>query len=39
VDLFARVENVLNHPYEEVLGYTALRRNALLGLNVRWGHR
>jgi outer membrane cobalamin receptor len=39
VDLFARVENVLNHRYEEVLGYTSLRRNALLGLNVRWGHR
>jgi outer membrane cobalamin receptor len=39
VDLFARVENVLNHRYEEVLGYTSLRRNALLGMNVRWGHR
>src|SRR3989442_11953649 len=37
VDLFARAENVLNRRYEEVLGYTALRRNALLGLNVRWG--
>jgi vitamin B12 transporter len=39
VDLFARVENVLNHRYEEVLGYTSLRRNALVGMNVRWGRR
>jgi outer membrane cobalamin receptor len=39
VDLFVRVENLLNHRYEEVLGYTSLRRNALLGMNVRWGHR
>ena len=39
VDLFARIENVLNHRYEEVLGYTSLRRNALLGVNVRWGHK
>jgi vitamin B12 transporter len=39
IDLFARVENLLNRRYEEVLGYTSLRRNALLGMNVRWGHR
>lgn len=39
VDLFARVENVLNHRYEEVLGYTSLRRNALMGMNVKWGRR
>ncbi|HYR42117.1 MAG TPA: TonB-dependent receptor [Terriglobia bacterium] len=39
VDLVARVENLLNRQYQEVLGYTALSRNALIGLNVRWGHR
>jgi vitamin B12 transporter len=39
VDLIVRVENLLNRRYEEALGYTALGRNALLGLNVRWGHK
>jgi vitamin B12 transporter len=39
IDLFARVDNLLNHKYEDVMGYTSLRRNALLGMNVRWGHR
>ena len=39
IDLIARIENVLNSPYEEVLGYTALPRTILAGLNVRWGHR
>ena len=39
IDLIVRVENVLNHRYEEVLGYTALPRSAMLGLNARWGHR
>ena len=39
IDLILRIENLLNRRYEEVLGYTALPRNALAGLNVRWGHR
>jgi outer membrane receptor protein involved in Fe transport len=38
IDLMVRIENILNQRYEEALGYTALRRNALLGLNLRWGH-
>jgi outer membrane cobalamin receptor len=38
IDLIARVENLLNRHYEEVLGYSALGRNAMVGLNVRWGH-
>ena len=37
LDLYARLENVLNARYEEVLGYTSLRRNAVVGMNVRWG--
>jgi len=36
IDVFVRVENVLNQHYEEVLGYTALSRNALAGVNFRW---
>ena len=39
IDWFVRVENLLNSRYEEVLGYTALSRNAVTGVNVRWGHR
>jgi vitamin B12 transporter len=39
VDLILRIENLLNRRYEEVLGYTALTRNVLAGLNVRWGRR
>ena len=39
VDLILRVENLLNRRYEEVLGYTALPRNALIGMNVRWGRK
>jgi outer membrane cobalamin receptor len=39
IELILRIENVLNRRYEEVLGYTALPRNALAGLNVRWGRR
>jgi vitamin B12 transporter len=39
IDLQARVDNLLNHRYEEVLGYTALARNALIGMNVRWGKK
>ena len=39
IDLFVRIENLLDRRYEEVLGYTALSRNALVGLNVRWGRR
>jgi vitamin B12 transporter len=39
VDLTLRIENLLNRRYEEVLGYTALGRNALVGMVVRWGRR
>src|SRR5207247_8321427 len=39
IDLIGRIENLLNRRYEEVLGYSALPRNALIGVNVRWGHR
>jgi outer membrane cobalamin receptor len=39
IDLVARIDNIFDQRYEEVLGYTALPRNALLGLNVRWGKR
>jgi vitamin B12 transporter len=39
IDLILRVENLLNRRYEEVLGYTALPRNALVGMNVRWGRK
>jgi vitamin B12 transporter len=39
IDLIVRIENLLNRRYEEVLGYTALGRNVLAGLNVRWGRR
>ena len=39
VDLVLRIENLLNARYEEVLGYTSLARNALAGINVRWGRR
>ena len=39
VDLILRVENLLYRRYEEVLGYTALPRNALIGMNVRWGRK
>jgi vitamin B12 transporter len=39
IDFIARIENLLNRRYEEVLGYPALQRNALLGINVRWGGR
>jgi outer membrane cobalamin receptor len=39
IDFIARIENLLNRKYEEVLGYPALSRNALVGLNVRWGRR
>ena len=38
-DLVLRIENLLNRRYEEVLGYTALPRTAMVGLNVQWGHR
>ncbi len=37
LELFARVENVLNQHYEEVLGYASLPLSALAGLRVRWG--
>jgi outer membrane cobalamin receptor len=39
IDLIARIENLLDRRYEEVLGYPALPRNAMVGMNVRWGHR
>src|SRR5262249_7123231 len=39
IDVFIRVENLLNHRYEEVLGYTALSRNALAGVNFHWRRR
>jgi len=39
IDLILRVENLSNRRYEEVLGYTALPRNALIGMNVRWGRK
>jgi len=39
LDLIVRVENLLNCRYGEVLGYTALPRTALAGLNIRWGRR
>jgi len=39
IDLMARIENVLDRRYEEVLGYPSLPRNAMVGMNVRWGHR
>jgi vitamin B12 transporter len=39
VDLIGRIENLLNRRYEEVLGYSSLGRNALVGINVRWGRR
>jgi vitamin B12 transporter len=39
VDWFVRIDNLLNSRYEEVLGYTALFRSAVTGVNVRWGHR
>jgi len=39
IDLFIRVENLLNRRYAEVLGYTALSRNALAGVNFRWKYR
>ncbi len=39
LDVFIRVQNVFNRRYEEVLGYTALPRNALAGMTFRWRHR
>jgi outer membrane cobalamin receptor len=39
IDLIARIENLLDRRYEEVLGYSSLPRNALIGMNIRWGHR
>jgi vitamin B12 transporter len=38
-DIFVRIENLLNRRYEEVLGYTALRRNVLAGIKLKWGRR
>jgi len=37
VSLFARVENVLNQDYQEVLGFPAYRLNFSAGLRVRIG--
>jgi vitamin B12 transporter len=39
VSLFARVENVLNQDYQEVLGFPAYRLNFSAGLRVRIGGR
>lgn len=39
VSLFARVENVLNQDYQEVLGFPAYRLNFSAGLRVRLGGR
>lgn len=39
IDLFMRVENLWNRRYEEVLGYTALSRNALAGVTFHWRRR
>ena len=39
VSLFARVENVLNQDYQEVLGFPAYRLNFSAGLRVRVGGR
>ena len=33
---YVRVDNLLNERYEEILGYTSLRRNAIAGLRVTW---
>jgi outer membrane cobalamin receptor len=33
---YVRVDNLLNERYEEILGYTSLRRNAVTGLRVTW---
>jgi outer membrane cobalamin receptor len=37
VTAFARVENLLNRNYEEILGYTAYRLNFSAGLRIRAG--
>jgi outer membrane cobalamin receptor len=37
VGLFARVENLLNQNYQEVLGFPAYRLNFTAGLRVRFG--
>jgi vitamin B12 transporter len=39
IDLIARIENLLDRRYQEVLGYPALPRNAMVGMNVRWGRK
>jgi outer membrane cobalamin receptor len=39
IDLFVRVDNLLNRRYEEVLGYPALSRNALVGVTFRFRYR
>jgi vitamin B12 transporter len=39
VDIFVRVDNLLNKHYEEVLGYPALSRNALAGVKFHWKYQ
>ena len=39
VSLFARVENLLNQDYQEVLGFPAYRLNFVAGLRIRVGGR
>jgi vitamin B12 transporter len=36
VDLYVRVDNALDEGYQEVLGYSALSRNAAGGLKLTW---
>jgi outer membrane cobalamin receptor len=33
---YARIDNLLDEPYEEVLGYTALSRSVMGGIRVAW---
>jgi outer membrane cobalamin receptor len=33
---FLRIENVLDAEYQEVLGYSALSRNVIGGVRIKW---
>ena len=37
VEIFGRIDNVLNKEYTEVLGYSSLGRAAYVGFNVTFG--